>query len=149
MARTFRLRHCPSLPGTAKHFAFTGGSSWRRRDEIVLDAAKRLFPTVFTSVCEGDTWNQWKLWHAYRQRGDARSILDTLEEQVIVPLLSPHCHPWRRHYGINLRIAKYYRRRAHKNIRKIAKHLLNKSPKDFEDMVMPAWYEHWDCWDIT
>ena len=149
MARTYRLRHCPSLPGTAKHFAFTSNNSWRRREDLILNRAKALFPEIFKAARDGNTWNRWLVWRAYHKRGDARSILDTLEGQIIVPLMSPHAHPWRRHYGINLRIAKYYRRWAHKNIRRISKHLLNKAPVDFDEVLMPAWYEHWDRWDIT
>ena len=149
MARTYRLRHCPSLPGTAKHFAFTAGNSWRRREEIILATARRLVPEVFIKVHDEPYLRRWRGRPTSDQNREARSVLDVLENQVVVPLMSPHSHPWRRRYGINIRLAKYYLKKAHRRIRRISKHLLNKSQKDFEDMLMPAWYEHWDRWDIT
>ena len=149
MARTYRFRHCPTLPGTAKHFAFTCSNSWRRREDIILATARRLAPEVFIKVHDEPYMRRWKGRPTRDQDRDARSILDVLENEVVVPLMSPHSHPWRRRYGINIRLAKYYRKKAHRNIRRISKHLLNKSPGDYEDMVMPAWYEHWDRWDIT
>jgi hypothetical protein len=149
MARTYRLRHCPSLPGTAKHFAFTHSDSWRHREEVILATTRRLAPEVFIEVHTAKFMRRWKGLPTRYQNTDARSILDVLENQVMVPLMSPHSHPWRRRYGINIRLAKYYLKKAHRNIRRISKHLLNKSQKDFEDMVMPAWYEHWDRWSIT
>jgi hypothetical protein len=108
-----------------------------------------LAPEVFIKVYDEPYMRRWKGRPTRDQNRDARSILDVLENQVIVPLMSPHSHPWRRHYGINLRIAKYYRKRAHREIRRRAKQLLNRSPGDYEDMLMPMWYEHWDRWDIT
>lgn len=145
MARTYRLRHHPSFPGTAKKFAFTHAGSWRRREQIILATARRMFPDVFINVY-GGRFLKGRI--AYQQCGDARSILDTLERQIVVPLMSPHSHPWRRHYGINLRVAKWYRQQAHRNMKHRTHQLLNKSPGDYEDMLMPLWYEHWDRWDI-
>ena len=149
MARTFRFRHCPSLPGTAKHFAFTCGGKWRRKQEIILETARRLAPEVFIKIHDEPYLPWWKGLATRQQNADARSVLDVLENQVVVPLMSPHFHPWKRRYAINIRIAKYYRRKAHKNIRRISKQLLNSSQGDYEDMLMPMWYEHWDRWDIT
>jgi hypothetical protein len=108
-----------------------------------------LAPEVFIKIHDEPYLRWWKGRPTHDQNRDARSVLDVLENQVVVSLMSPHIHPWRRHYGINLRIAKWYRKQAHRIIRRRAKHLLNKSPKDFEDMLMPMWYEHWDRWDIT
>jgi hypothetical protein len=150
MARTFRFRHCPSLPGTATHFAFTSGSNnWQRRGEIILETAKRLAPDVFFKVHDEPYLPWWKGLPTRQQEADARSILDVLENQVLVPLMSPHAHPWRRRYAINIRLAQYYRKKAHRHIRRISKQLLNRSPGDYEDMLMPMWYEHWNRRDIT
>lgn len=147
MARTYRLRHCPSLPGTAKHFAFTHANWWLEREKLVIEMARQSFPQIFSNPSVvGQHRN--RLWWAYRRQGDIRSILDTLEAQIIVPLMSPHSHPWRRHGGINVRIAKSYRAQAHRNIRRQAKHLLNKSGQDYNNMLMPLWYEYWDRWMI-
>ena len=145
MARTFRIRHLPSLPGTARRFAFTHSDGWRQKEKLILALAARLAPQ--TTVATHTLFGPVRIDHT--QDGDARSIVDTLEKQVVVPLLSPGSHPWISRYGVNIRIAKYYRRKAHRRIRRKAKHLLNKSGRDFDDMVMPAWYEHWDRWDIT
>jgi hypothetical protein len=145
MARTFRLRHCPSLPGTAKHFAFTRGSAHFHREEAILEEVKRLAPEVKIKM------SKWKYLRFSRreQDGDARSVLDMLEYQIVVPLLSPHFHPWRRRYGINVKAAKYYRQVAHRNIRRITKHVLNKAQDDYDNMILPAWYEYFDRWNFT
>jgi hypothetical protein len=149
MARTYRFRHCPSLPGTAKHFAFTASSSWHRREEIILATARQVAPEIFIQI-HSESYLPWlKGRPARQQNAAARSVLDVLEHQVVVPLMSPHFHPWKRRYGINIRLAKYYRKIAHRNIRRIAKHLLNKFNGDFEGMLMPMWYEYWDRWSIT
>ena len=149
MARTYRLRHCPSLPGTARHFAHTSDNSWRRREVIILATARRLAPEIFIRIHD-EPYLPWLRGLPSRlQNRDARSVLDVLENQVVVPLMLPHSHPWCRHRSINLRVAKYYRKRAHREIRRLAKQLLNKSPGNYEEMLMPAWYEHWDRWNIT
>jgi len=149
MSRTYRLRHCPSLPGTAKHFAFTARSKWRRNEEIVLAVARKLAPDVFVKIHD-EPYLPWLTGSPDRcQNADARSVLDVLEGQIVFPLGSPHCHPWRKRYAINIRAAKFYRKVAHRNIRRIVKYLLNKSPGDVEDRLMPLWYEHWDRRRIT
>jgi len=148
MARTFRLRHLPSLPGTAKKFAFTHSDAWYERNTMILEQARRLTPEIFIATYESEQLGRpGRI--AYYQNGDARSVVDTLEGQIVVPLLSPHFHPWRRHYGCNLRIARYYRKMAHRKIRRRAKQLLNHEHGDFDELLMPAWYEHWDRWNIT
>ena len=145
MARTFRLRHCPSLPGTAKHFAFTYASSCFKKDATIIEMVHRLAPEVKVKT------SRWKYWRYLRseQNRDARSMIEVLENQIIVPLLSPHFHPWRKRYGINVRAAKYYRRVAHRNIRRITKHILNKTKDDYDNMILPAWYEYFDRWSFT
>jgi hypothetical protein len=65
-----------------------------------------------------------------------------------VPILSPHYHPWVR-YRANLRANVFYRRVAHKTIRKTVKHLLNRSQVDFDEMLMPLWREYFDTWHFT
>jgi len=137
------------LPGTAKHFAFTASSSWKRREEIILATARRLVPEIFIKI-HGESYLPWLRGRPAREQDrDARSVHDLLETQVIVPLLSPHFHPWKKRYGINIRLAKYYRKKAHRNIRRFSKQLLNKAPVDFDNLLLPMWHQHWDRWDIT
>ena len=128
MARTYRFRHCPTLPGTAKHFAFTSSNSWRRREDIILATARRLAPEVFIKIHDEPHLRWCKGRPTRDQSRDARSILDVLENQVVVPLMSPHSHPWRRRYGINIRLAKYYLKKAHRNIRRILQNTYSTSP---------------------
>lgn len=147
MARTFRLRHCPPLPGTARHFAFTHGSSYKTKEAAVLKLAKERAPDVMIQLCT-TKWSN-RSYFMWDQLGDARSVLEVAEDQVIVPILSPWYHPWHKRYGINVRRAKYYRQVAHRNIRRITKQMLNKPNDDYDNMSLPAWYEYFDRWSFT
>ena len=110
-----------------------------------MEEIKRLAPEITIKM------SRWKylLFSRREQDGDARRMLDVMENQITVPLLSPHFHPWRRRYGINVRAAKYYRQVAHRNIRRITKHVLNKTKDDYDNMILPAWYEYFDRWNFT
>lgn len=142
MARTFRIRHLPSLPGTARRFAFTHSNAWLEKDKLILALVKRLAPGIPVR-----TYYDGRV--AYIQHDDIRGLIETLEKQIVVPLLSPHFHPWIRSRGINLRTARYYRKRAHRTIRHRSKQLLNHSPIDPDELLMPAWHEHWNSWNIN
>jgi hypothetical protein len=131
----------------ARRFAFTHSDAWYERNKMILEQAKRLAPEIFIKTYAGHELGRTGR-IAYSQSGDARSVIDTLEGQIIVPLLSPHFHPWVR-YGINLRIARYYRKRAHRTIRHLSKQQLNHGHGDFYAMLMPTWYEHWNRWNIA
>lgn len=71
-----------------------------------------------------------------------------LKNPPMVPIISPHWHPWVR-YRANQRANVWYRKQAHKTIRKIAKHLLNRSGRDYDAMLMPKWREYFDTWNFT
>lgn len=66
----------------------------------------------------------------------------------MVPIISPHFHPWVR-YAANTRANVYYRARAHRQMRRLSKHLLNKSGRDFDGILMPKWREYFDVWNFT
>jgi ribosomal protein S18 acetylase RimI-like enzyme len=69
------------------------------------------------------------------------------EKRANAPIISPHYHPCVSH-AANTPANGYYRKLAHQRMRRREKYLLNRSGRDFDDMVMPAWYEFWDVWDI-
>jgi len=84
---------------------------------------------------------------AWTARTFAREHRQALGE-LMVPILSPHWHPAVR-YRANVQANVFYRRVAHKNMRRVAKHLLNRSGRDFDEMLMPLWREHFDTWNFT
>lgn len=147
MARTYRLRHYPIVPGTARRFAFTHARCGWHREQLILATARRMFPDVPIATYPGPFLKGQR---SYYQNRDAQSILDTLDDQLTIPLASPYFHPWRRRscYGLNIRKARRLRIAAHRKIRRIAKSRLNHSLIDFDELLMPMWNEHWDSWDL-
>jgi len=70
-----------------------------------------------------------------------------IERPPNVPILSPWFHPYVK-YSSNTPINVYYRKLAHRKMRRYTNYLLNKSGKDFDNMPYPTWYEYFDRWNF-
>lgn len=64
-----------------------------------------------------------------------------------VPIISPHWHPWVK-YRANTPSNAFWRKLAHSKMRHRERQILSRVGSDFDAIVMPVWYEHFDPWNF-
>lgn len=148
MSRTYRIRHVPLLPGTAKKYAFGVGNKRNSKTRGYL--LKELI-NILGYEPERSTW--YKFWMSsdgtcyFLSRVEHR-LYDKLARSVTYPIGHPASHPWFRGLG-GITCKKYYRVCANRLARHKVKEKLNHNDPDFDGLMLVTSRNFFDTWDFT
>lgn len=137
MSRTYRGRHLPVLPGSARKIQFgVGKFGWKERDKIV----EPLVDAVLGKPQSKPSWSSAE-WRVRRQ------VREQIEKSIIWPVA--RYHPWMWFMGVDTSCKGWYKRHGNRVMRRHNKGLLKTKTLD-EDWTghFMTYDDAFDLWSI-
>lgn len=155
MSRTYRLRHLPSLPGTAKKFTDSRVRAYHRQTESKY--WKKLAHEIFDYPCvEGKGSSFHSYWGRHYncipykalEYTERQHLFKMLENGHIYAVGSIYEHPWVGWGVAQNPMKNYYKQTGARNARRTTRQKLNHNSYDPDTDFLPTCNDTWSSWDL-